>query len=430
MGKICNALALWLALVVFADAQPRATLVGTYILPRMKLSQLGNPACDGAALARAKINGLKFDDLPSIGSGLARAGTNEFWGITDRGPNGIPDGGDENAIRTFPLPQFCPTIFRLGLAGKEIQILQPIPLVDSQRKRINGLSNVKGEEHLYESADAKSALAYNQDGVDPEGIRVLPDGKFLLSEEYSPSILVVAADGRVLMRYTPKSKPLPEATYPVKAILPDVFIQRRDNKGFENLALSGDGKFAYALLQAPMGSGKKARDADSRVIRVVKLDVTDPLNANVVGEYLARTSPASDYSKSLQQEKISWSDADWIAPDKLLVIERGKGLVKLMLIDFKEASNVLGHRAESELAFEDATADFEKLGVKPAQAREIFSSRDVPGITSNKIEGLAVLSPTEIALSNDNDFGIGENKTGEPSTIWIVRLATPLPTSR
>lgn len=427
MRRISHAFALLLALGLFAHAQPPATVVGTYVLPRVSLSQLGSAACDEAALARAKINGLKFTDLPSIGSGLARADANEFWGITDRGPNGVPDKDDEPGRRTFPLPHFCPSIFRIKLVGKEIQIVRTIPLLDTQGKPISGLSNIKGEERLYETPDAKTPIAYDQDGVDPEGIRVLPDGNFLLSEEYSPSILVVAADGRVLMRYTPKSKPLPRATYPVKAILPDVFVHRRDNKGFENLALSSDGKFAYALLQAPMGNIKEPRYSDSRVIRAVKLDVSKPLEAKVVGEYLALTSPAGEYSKNQQQEKISWSDADWIAPDQLLVIERGKKSMKLRMIDFSEASNVLGRPDESTLGFEDAAGDLAKLGVKAAQAREILSTREVSGITSDKIEGLAILSPTEIALSDDNDFGIGENKTGEPSMIWLVRLATPLP---
>ncbi|HWC61610.1 MAG TPA: esterase-like activity of phytase family protein [Verrucomicrobiae bacterium] len=422
----------WTILAVFlsfgwcAHAQPRATVVAAYTLPRISLSQMGNPDCDEPALARAKTNGLKFTDLPSIGSGLAAAGTNEFWGITDRGPNGIANDG-ENGLRTFPLPQFCPAIFRVRLTGNEIQILQTISLVDSQGKRISGLSNLKGEERLFESPDAKTPIAYDEDGVDPEAIRVLPDGKFLLSEEYSPSILVVGRDGQVLMRYTPTSKPLPRATYPVKAILPEVFAQRRDNKGFENLALSGDGKFAYALLQAPMGDVNEPRYQSSRVIRAVKLDVSNPLQAKVVGEYLALTSRASDYSKSHGQDKISWSDADWIAPEKLLVIERGKGLVKLLLIDFSEATDILGDPQEAKLVFEDSTTDLGKLKVQPATAREIFSTREVPGITSDKIEGLVVLSPTELALSNDNDFGIGENKNGDPSRIWIVRLAAPLP---
>jgi alkaline phosphatase len=101
--------------------------------------------------------------------------------------------------------------------------------------------------------------------------------------------------------------------------------------------------------------------------------------------------------------------------------------VKLLLVDFSEATNILGHPQEPKLVFEDSATDLANLNVKPAAAREIFSTRDVSGITSDKIEGLVVLSPTEIALSNDNDFGIGENKNGDPSRIWMVRLAEPLP---
>jgi alkaline phosphatase len=254
----------------------------------------------------------------------------------------------------------------------------------------------------------------------------LPDGKFLLSEEYSPSILVVATNGRVLMRYTPTSKPLPKATYPVKAILPEIFAHRRDNKGFENLALSADGKFAYALLQTPMGAAAEARYAASRVIRMVKLDVSNPLDAKVVGEYLALTSPAAEYSAKQKQEKISWSDADWIAPDKLVVIEHGKGWVKLRLVDFSEATNLLKHPDESSLRFEEAIADLAGLKVQAASAREVFSSRDVPGIDTDKLEGLVILDPVTIALSNDNDFGLGSNTNGEPSRIWLVHLAQPL----
>ncbi|HWD90770.1 MAG TPA: esterase-like activity of phytase family protein [Verrucomicrobiae bacterium] len=415
------------AICLGAHAQ-RATLVATYTLPRMSLSQFSNPACTEAVLQEAKTNGLKFTDLPSVGSGLAKAGPDEFWGINDRGPNGMSGGDEDNPMvfRTFPLPQFCPSIFRLKLAGNEIQITQTIPLTDTRGKLISGLSNLKGEERLYETPGVKTPLAYDEDGVDPEGIRVLPSGDFLLSEEYSPSILVVATNGQILMRYTPQSKPLPHATYPVKAILPDIFARRRDNKGFENLALSADGKFAYALLQTPMGSAKEQRYAESRVIRMVKLDVSNPLDAKVVGEYLALESDASGYSAKQKQDKIGWSDADWLAPDRLLVIERGKGLVKLVIVDFSAASNILGRAEESSLALEDSTRDLAALNIRPALAHEIFSTRDLPGITSNKLEGLVILSPTEIALSNDNDFGLGDNTTGEPSRVWLVRLAQPL----
>jgi alkaline phosphatase len=368
--------------------------------------------------------------MPSIGSGLAKAGENEFFGITDRGPNYKAGEDDEESTRRIvPLPQFCPTIVRLKLAGKEIRIVQAIPLRDSRGQLISGLSNAKGEEPLYDSAEAKSPLPFDPNGVDLEGVRVLPDGKFLLCEEYSPSILVVDTNGQVLMRYTPVSKPLTNAAYPVKAILPDIFSQRRINKGFENLALSANGKFAYAILQSPMGDAREKRFAESRVIRVLKLDVSQPLDAKVIGEYLALASPAGEYSAKTTQQKISWSDADWIAPDKLLVLERAKGVAKLLLVDLSGATNILERKEEATLTLEEMGTDLAALKIQPASAREIFSTRDVSGIDSDKIEGVAILSPTEVALANDNDFSIGLNQN-EPSWIWIVRLTEPLPVVR
>ena len=60
------------------------------------------------------------------------------------------------------------------------------------------------------------------------------------------------------------------------------------------------------------------------MIRALKLDVRDPLDARVVGEYLMLASPARAYSAQQKQQKISWSDADWIAPDQLLVVDVAK----------------------------------------------------------------------------------------------------------
>jgi len=45
--------------------------------------------------------------------------------------------------------------------------------------------------------------------------------------------------------------------YPVKAILPDAFLKRRNNKGLENAAVSPDGKVAWTMIQ--VGTGWLAR---------------------------------------------------------------------------------------------------------------------------------------------------------------------------
>jgi phytase-like protein len=416
---------LWASAAVAAEPAA-AEVLRTGTLPPVSLSTLQNPALSPAALDQARRNGLRFTDRPSIGSGLAKVGENEFIGITDRGPNGMAESDDDDSRRTFPLPQFCPTIVRFKLEGSEIRITGCIPLRDREGRLLTGLSNGQGEEPLYGEPEAKTPLAFDPSGVDPEAIRVFPDGSFLLSEEYSPSIFVVSSNGQVLVRYTPASKPLPGAAYPVKAILPDVFAQRRSNKGFENLALSADGRFAWAILQGPMGDVKKKRYEESRVIRVLKLDVSRPLDATVVGEYLALASLARDYSPKQEQEKVYWSDAEWIGPDRLLVLERGKGEGKVLLVDLSRATNILGRQDAAGLGLEDVKTDLPALGIQTATSQVLCSTRKFRQIDSDKLEGLTVLSPTEIAITSDNDFGIGDNKTGEPSKLWIVRLGHPL----
>lgn len=406
-------------------ATNQIVIVETYTLPRGSLSQLGNPDCSEAALEEARGNGLKFTDLLSLGSGLAKSGPNELVGLTDRGPNGVvTENGMER--RTFPLPQFCPTIVRLKLTNTQIQIVQAIPLTDAHEKRISGLSNLEGEARLFESADAKAPLPLDPDGVDTEGIRVFADGKFLLSEEYGPSLLVVNTNGEVLMRYMPQTKPLPGATYPVKPILPSVLAQRRDNRGIEALALSPDGRTAYAILQSPAGDEENKRIKNSRVARAIRLDVNDPLNARVTGHFLMPLSPAADYSPTLKQQNVKLNDAEWLAPDQLLVLESGKEFARLVVADFREATNLLGRTDENTLAFESVGENLSRLTVKPAQTEIWASTQGLSGF-GPKLEGLAILSPTEIAVANDNDFGLGEGTAGELSRIWILRLNPPLP---
>lgn len=398
-----------------------AEIRSSYVLPPTSLLKLGSQPFTTNDLARAQINGLKYTDLPSLGSGLARASKAEFYGISDRGPNGTVDNR-----RTFPLPQFCPHITHFRLRDGRIEILKSILLTDAVGKPLSGLSNQSPEERLYESTKTGTPLPYDPNGVDPEAIRVFPNGRFLISEEYAPSILVVETNGQVLVRYTPQPKALAGASYPVYSILPAVFAQRRDNRGFESLALSPDGQTAYAILQSPAGLETDPQLANSRVARALRLDLADPLHARVTGHFLVPLSRAADYGKGQKQQNVKLNDAEWLAPDKLLVLESGKEFARLVLVDFAAATNLLGRDDENSLTLEPAGSDLATLSVKPAAVSIWFSTADLRGL-SRKLEGLAVLSPTEIALSNDNDYGLGENDTGEPSMVWLLHLSNPLP---
>lgn len=90
----------------------------------------------------------------------------------------------------------------------------------------------------------------------------------LLSDEYSPSVAVFNCDmghdacGEVKVRYVPQALGgasyfgNPSFTgYAVKAILPDSFLKRRNNKGLENVAVSPDGKSAWTMVQVGRRAG-------------------------------------------------------------------------------------------------------------------------------------------------------------------------------
>ena len=399
------------------------SLVSSFQLPSTSIGSMGLQPFTSTDAARAKTNGLKFDNLPSLGSGLARVGINEFVGISDRGPN-----GQVGTRRTFPLPKFCPFISRFKLRDGKIEIQNTTLLTDTQGRPLTGLSNRECEEPLFECAEASTPLPFDPNGIDPEAIRVFPDGKFLISEEYGPSVLVVNTNGQVLMRYVPENKPLPGVTYPVKAILPAVLSQRRTNRGFEALALSPDGRTAYVMLQSPLGDESDSKLKNARISRALRLDLGDPLNARVTGHFLMPLSRAADYSAKLKQSGVKLNDAEWLAPDKLLLLEQAGDTARLIVADFSNATNLQNHPDAATSVFEAAGDDFQKL---PAAASvEVWATIQSLGASATKLEGLAILSPTEIAIANDNDFGLGDNKTGTPSSVWILRLSRALPLAR
>jgi len=403
---------------------PKAQLTGTYVLPKMSLDGFEEPHLSEAVMEQAKKDGLTFTDLPSIGSGLARRADGALFGITDRGPNShlkIASNSDEER-RVFPLPEFCPAIVRFGLTNDEIRLDEVLPLTDSHGKPLTGLSNDTNEEPCYESLDAPRPLPPDPSGVDPEGIRCLSGGGFVLCEEYAPSILIVSTSGQVLMRYTPTSKPLIGAHYPVQPILPDIFCDRRVNRGFEGVALSSDGKTLYAILQSPMGDSQNPLYANSRIIRILEMDFTNPLHAKVTGMFLLHASKFTDYPHNKRQDQVGISEVEWLAPDRLLVLERAKGRMRLFVADLTKASNVL-HRKDAEtLLYENDQTDLRALGVRLAKCSWVFDTAEIPAIDTDKLEGVVLLGPDEIALANDNDFGIGENAVGEPSKVWTIRI--------
>jgi len=416
-----------LAVVQTSDAAPEggraALVIHTYTLPSYSLLNFGYTQ---AELDAAQANGLTTTDHPAIGSGLQQLAGNHYISITDRGPNA--DRADGN--KAFPLPQYTPTITLFSAVNNQIVIEAVLPIINDLGQGVTGIPNGPADDSTpYLTVTSTNALPFNPDGMDIEDVHTLPGGGFILVEEYGPSVVIVGPTGNVLKRYTPVGKTLPGANYTVSDILPPVFKQRRANRGFEAIPISSDGRTAYTVTQSPMGpTSATSPYRESRLVRVLRMDISDPLNLQVTGEFVVLMLPASDYPAGVNQRDLKISGAGWIAKDKLLFEEHSDtAAAKLFVVDLTGATDVkdFASAAAVPLVLENVATDLAALGITPATTTVVLDLATLPEITERKLEGMSILNANEISMSNDNDFGIGTNPDSV-STVYTIRLSTPL----
>jgi hypothetical protein len=195
------------------------------------------------------------------------------------------------------------------------------------------------------------------------------------------------------------------------------------------VAITQDEKTAYVMTQSPLGpttAGSPTRN--SRVVRILRLDLSDLLDIRVTGQFLMLMSPAADYPHGNRQQDLKISAAVCLDQSKLLLIERsdepGIGGAKLIVVDLAGATDITGRLDADTLALEDSALDLTSLGIISATSTVVFSNEETPELTDFKLEGLTVLNRNQVAISNDNDFGI---EGPVHFQLWVIRLAQQLP---
>jgi hypothetical protein len=100
-----------------------------------------------------------------------------------------------------------------------------------------------------------------------------------------------------------------------------------------------------------------------------------------------------------------------IGLDRLVVLERTDLTTKLYEIDLSQATDISGSRWDDPLTMPSLElVDLREAKIEPARKRLLFDSADFP-LVAGKTEGMALLDENELALINDDDFGIGGAKT-------------------
>lgn len=421
------ALLLPLVLAV-GTAQPTAPAPapGTYLLPTSTL-----PFIPGQNVYRAG----------AMGSGIAYVGGNEFWGITDRGPN-VDFGND----MVFPLPNYNTRLFKMRLNPNGI-----VTIVDSLYLRRPGGGATSG---LPLPAPYNVGIGIPYDGAfnvltpddwgfDAEGLARTPDGNFWMCDEYGVSIARVSANGQIIERVLPQ---------PTDG-LPDILKRRRGNRGFEGVTVAPNGK-VYAIMQSGMQnsyanttSANTTAGERTEVLRLVEWDPATRQSRMFV--YLMDAGYPQSGGSTMRRRDVKMGDIVAINNDEFLLMEHGERGSQSVKLIYK--ISLVGATPITKEAYETSPGVFKSLeeltrtevstiaALVPVQKTLLLNMLN-PGngnpawpAGQDKPEGLVILDPLTIAVSTDNDFGVNSPNadgvivfTGKETVFQVYGLKTPL----
>ncbi|MFF0445166.1 esterase-like activity of phytase family protein [Streptomyces sp. NPDC004609] len=376
-------------------AQPR--VVSSAVLDEIPLARFSNSLIPGSVDNDRGVHlGAGSDMYPT-------SRPNEFWALTDRGPNGLitVDGVKR---RTFPVPGFNPAIVRVRVTGQRVRVIRAMPVTTRSGKPVTGLPNQRSRDEAPFSYDAKVPLAFDPNGLDTEGMVRAEDGTFWLVDEYGPSLVHVSARGRVLTRYVPEGLNLRGTDYPVVEALPSILLQRKQNRGLEALTLLPGGDLVMAL-QSPLLVPDAAAGEASRNVRLLRFS---PEDQEVTAEYSYRFDPVDVVDPAqTDPSELKLSALVAVGENTVLVQERTDRTSRLHRVRLPRGSGILGSRWDDPRTSPslEQIEDLPGAGV-PVLAKElVVDLGKVPGVPG-KIEGVAAVGRDTLALINDNDFGM------------------------
>ena len=377
------------------------------------MALMAHSATAGVVGATSFVNGLAIDGATQdMSTGTAverRVGffsdlyydnlRKEWWGVSDRGPGGGTLSYETRVQR-----------FTLDVAGNgaisNFQVAETVKF-SSGGQALNGL--------------APSPAGVLGRSFDPEGMVIVPgSGNILVADEYGPSLRLFNRNGEQIRAFTPPANLVPKVGTTVDytaapgTAAGSLTSGREPNRGFEGLAISPDGKFAYAVLQnGTIQDGyNTATGTRGQYTRIVKFDMA---TGQAVAQY------AYKLDSSGQGRGISSLVA--LGNDKFLVLERnnrGVGVGATLAgadknvyeIDLAGAVDVSNTNLPASGNFAGAVTKVAKVLDLDANTLAALGNK-----SPEKWEGLAIGPQLAdgsflILAGTDNDYSVTQNSDG------------------
>ncbi len=372
------------------------------------------------------------------GSAIAQVpgSSDEFYGLTDRGPN--VDWPNDSKI--FANLGYVPQIGRFKLQNG-IAALQgsPIQLRAPDNTPYNGRPNIANDLGELNFDLLGNPVASDPNGMDTEGLVALADGTFWISDEYGPFLTHVDATGRELTRLSAMNGGLPVE-----------LVHRILNRGMEGVTITPDGTTLVGVMQAALNQPDIGL-LDPKWISPTRI-ITCTIATGALHEYLYMLEEPNT------NNKVAISEITALSNTTFLVLERDSNFPaasykKLHRIDISGAtdvgpsSSVPGATYEStgqkrglllagksiELAVgtastAGATTTLAGFGITPVSKvvhldiGALRTTMDPAGnfFSHDKIEGVAVANGgNTIIVTSDSDFGVDGVINGAPP--WLLR---------
>ncbi|MDA7745839.1 esterase-like activity of phytase family protein [Psychromonas sp.] len=355
---------------------------------------------------------------------------NQFYALTDRGPNAVYKNEQYGAGKIFPIADYTPRIglFEVQKYG-QIVLIKNILLKRPDGTLITGLPNSSalggtGEtpysatgdpivEDPTKPFDAKSnKIKLDDFGLDGEGLAALDDGTFWVSDEYGPHLVHFDKNGIEIGRINPFVNDGRN-----QLNLPAEFANRRANRGMEGLAITPDQTTLVGTMQSTMLNPNKTVK-DLNLVRIVSVN----LKTKEVQQFL--------YKQEKNQNANSGIAA--LSDNQFLVIERDGSFLRdkkdamkhIYRIDLDSGTDLESIENNGVLTqdpklgllingqtLEQAVLDHGWDVLKKNNINVVNKSLVVDLVKElkyphDKLEGMWIINSNTLAVINDDDFSM------------------------